>query len=80
MDIEQAVKLKEKRIRYNEIMGVLYPQLEQTVSDDVQEQSRTYLSEDRYSYERFANKKDMNVVEVSDQYTKVGVMLLSRQS
>ena len=42
---EQAEKLKEKRSRYNEVMYILNPPVEQDVSEDtVQEQSRSYLN------------------------------------
>ena len=41
---EQAEKLREKRARYNEVMYILNPPVEQNVSEDtVQEQSRGYL-------------------------------------
>ena len=44
---EQAEKLKEKRSRYNEIMYILNPPVEQNVSEDtVQEQSRKYLEDE----------------------------------
>ena len=42
----QADKLKEKRARYNEVMYILNPPAEQTVAEDVQEQSRKYLNEE----------------------------------
>lgn len=50
---EQAEKLKEKRARYAEVMDILNPPVEQKISEEgVQEQSRSYLSEDAEKFRK----------------------------
>ena len=42
----QAEKLSQKRKRFNEVMDILNPPVEQHMEDGVQEQSRSYLSDE----------------------------------
>ena len=67
---EKAEELAEKRARFNEVMELLAPKTEQQHGNDsedgVQYQARSYLGEDRYSYEWFVNKPDMTVTSVDD--------------
>ena len=67
----QAEKLKEKRSRYREVMDILNPPVEQTVTEDVQEQSRDYLEDEqkKYSYAWFTAKPDMVITTVDDTST-----------
>ena len=65
----KEAELNEKRARYNEIMAILNPKEEQSLdSDTVQEQSRGYLDEEKYSYQWFVDKPDMKVTTI-DNYT-----------
>ncbi len=66
---EQMDKLKEKRSRYNEIMDILNPPVEQNVTEEgVQEQGRSYLaSENRITRnmtdeERYEILKERSIV------------------
>ena len=64
-------ELDKKRSRYNEVMAILNPKEEQSLDSvdegKVQEQSRAYLSHNKYSYEWFTNKPDMAVTTLDSQ-------------
>ena len=66
----KQAELDQKRARYNEVMEILNPKEEQSLDsvaeDTVQEQSRAYLGERKYSYEWFANKPNMKVTTVDE--------------
>ena len=80
----KATELEEKRARYIEVMEILNPKEEQQLGsmeeDAVQEQSREYLeSEEKYSYEWFVHKPDMEVTEVDDRvkYSRSDIVSLA---
>lgn len=66
----KQAELDTKRARYNEVMEILNPKEEQSldsVADDtVQEQSRAYLGEQKYSYEWFTSKPDMLITALGE--------------
>lgn len=78
----QAEKLREKRKRYQEVMDILNPPKEQTIeADDVQEQSREYLSEksgrmqtDEQYQVRTSPLTDRDVLEMAANEVKVDDM------
>ncbi len=79
----KQAELDTKRARYNEVMEILNPKEEQSldsVADDtVQEQSRAYLGEQKYSYEWFTRKPDMAVADVDDsvKYNRADIVSLA---
>ena len=76
-------ELDTKRARYNEVMEILNPKEEQSLDsvaeDTVQEQSRSYLGEQKYSYEWFTRKPDMAVADVDDsvKYDRADIVSLA---
>lgn len=84
----QAEKLREKRKRYQEVMDILNPPKEQTIeADDVQEQSREYLSEksgmiqtDEQYQVRTSPLTDRDVLELAANEIKVDDLTDGEQS
>lgn len=79
----KQAELDQKRARYNEVMEILNPKEEQSLDsvdeDKVQEQSRAYLSDNKYSYEWFVNKPDMSMSSVNDsvKYNRKDIVSLA---
>lgn len=76
-------ELDNKRTRYNEVMAILNPKEEQSLDSvdegKVQEQSRAYLSNNKYSYEWFISKPDMALTSVNDsvKYNRADIVSLA---
>lgn len=75
----QAEKLSQKRKRYNEVMDILNPPVEQHMEDAVQEQSREYLAPEQ-NQQRNSTLTDREVLTIAANEIRVDTLSEAEKS
>jgi N12 class adenine-specific DNA methylase len=75
----QAEKLSQKRKRYNEVMDILNPPVEQHMGDDTQEQSREYLAPEQ-NQQRNSTLTDREVLAIAANEIRVDTLSEAEKS